>query len=312
MTGRSKDNGSPVAFSVLIALVSTEDRERVFETLQSLHQQRGDNSYEVVVADRRNDAVSARIAESYPEVRLIACASDTSIPELRAVALDQAVGTYVAVIEDHCIPSPNWLSALDAAFREAPENTAAVGGCVENGVQDTGFDQATFLCEYSALLAPVSEGETASLPGMNVAYRRSVLAGLDRDLLTKGFWETTIHPALIHRGMKLYSSNRIVIRHSKKFSRRLFASQRFLYSRYFAGIRFERHQYMARTAACVLSVLLPIVLLYRICRNVWSKGGHRVELALALPSLVFFVTIWGLGEMVGYIFGSGSALSRIE
>lgn len=307
-----KEGTTPITFSILIGLVSSEDESRIFEVLQSLRAQQGNIGYEVVIGDRRGSAISRTIADSFPEVRLVECAPDTSLPELRTIAFDQSTGTYVAVIEDHCIPSSNWLDALYNAFQEAPKFTAAVGGCVENGVTDSGFDWATFLCEYSALLAPVTEGDTKNLPGMNVAYLRSALADIDRSLMNKGFWETTLHPEILRKGMKLHSSNRIIIRHSKKFSFRLFASQRFLYSRYFAGIRFERHQYMARIIACVLSTLLPLLLICRIFNNVWSKGRHRTDFALALPSLVIFVMIWGLGEMAGYVFGTGSALSRIE
>lgn len=309
---RPQQGAVPFTFSILIGLVSSEDRDRILETLESLHNQQGTHSYEVILADRRNDAISRTIAERYPEVHLVACAPDTSLPDLRAIALDEAVGEFVVVTEDHCVPAADWLEAFYTAFQEAPDGTVAVGGCVENGVHDTALDWATFLCEYSASLAPVPEGPATALPGMNVAYRRSVLVELDRTLLTKGFWETTVHPEVLRRGLKLYSTNKIVIYHCKKFSFGLFARQRFIYSRYFAGLRFERHQYGWRACAFVLSTLLPPVLLYRISRQVWAKGRLRGELASALPSLFVFVIIWSLGEMAGYMTGQGNALSRIE
>ncbi len=309
---RPKQGAVPFTFSILIGLVSSEDRDRILETLESLHNQQGTHSYEVILADRRNDGISRTIAERYPEVHLVACAPDTSLPDLRAIALDQAVGEFVVVTEDHCVPAPDWLEAFYTAFQEAPDGTVAVGGCVENGVHDTALDWATFLCEYSASLAPVPEGPAMALPGMNVAYRRSVLVELDRTLLTKGFWETTVHPEVLRRGLKLYSTNKIVIYHCKKFSFGLFARQRFLYSRYFAGLRFERGQYGWRACAFALSTVLPLVLLYRISRQVWAKGRLRGELASALPSLFVFVVIWSLGEMAGYMTGQGNALSRIE
>lgn len=311
-TTQPEPDTPPVTFSVLIGLVSTEDRDRILETLDSLRRQEGDHACEVILADRRDDAVSEIIKERYPEARLIACPAGMSLTELRTAAFDQAAGEFVIVTEDHCVPSANWLAAMHAAFRDAPEGTAAVGGCVENGVDDTGLDWATFLCEYSAALAPVPEGPTGQLPGMNVAYRRSALAALDRSLLTKGFWETTVHPELLRKGLKLYSSNKIVLYHCKKFSFGLFARQRFIYSRYFAGLRFRRGQVAWRLAACALSAALPAILLWRICRQVWAKGRLRAELASALPSLLVFVVIWSLGEMAGYLAGQGDALSRIE
>lgn len=308
----AQPNQAGVTFSIVIGLVSTEDRERILETLDALRKQRGGHSYEAVLADRRNDEISEVIRRDYPEVHLIDCPPKTSLSELRTIALERAVGEIVAVTEDHCVPAEDWLDAIAIAFREAPEGTAAVGGCVENGVTDRALDWATFLCEYGTYLTPVPEGRVQALPGMNVAYRRAVLTELERTRLTRGFWETTVHPELLRKGLILYSTNRIVMYHSKRFSFGLFAHQRFLYSKYFAGIRFGREQYFWRTAASVLSLLLPAVLLYRIAKQVWTKGRFKTQLISSLPTLAVFVVIWSLGEMVGYVAGAGDALSRIE
>ncbi|MFZ5610035.1 MAG: glycosyltransferase [Pseudomonadota bacterium] len=306
-----KDGGAPL-FSMIIGLVSTEDGERILETLDALRQQHGQRTYEVILADRRNDAVSERIAQAYPEARLIGCAAQTSLPVLRTLALDQARGTYVVVTEDHCVPAPDWLEALDEAFRGAPEDVVAVGGCVENGVTERGLDWATFLCEYAGALAPVAEGRTHALPGMNVAYRRAALAAFDRALLTKGFWETTLHPEMLRRGLRFHSTNKIVMNHCKRFSFKLFAVQRFLYSRYYAGIRFAPRQYPWRAIACLLSVLLPFVLFYRIAGHLRQKRRHYRAWLSALPTLIPFLIIWSIGEMAGYLLGPGDALARIE
>ncbi len=299
-------------FSILIGLVSTEDRDRILETLEVLRSQDSSPSYEVILVDRRQDAVSDRIRAAYPEVRLIPCAAGTSLPEMRTMALDQARGEYVVVTEDHCVPTQDWLARIQDAFRAAAPGTAAVGGCVENGVCDTALDWATFLCEYSGLIAPVPEGPARSLPGMNVAYRRSVLQELDRALLTGGFWETTVHPVLVGSGRPLHSANAIRILHKKRFSFRLFAGQRFLYSRYYAGLRFGRGQLARRWVACALTLVLPPLLLVRMVRGVLAKCRLRSELAFALPYLTVFVVIWAAGEMIGYVLGPGDALSRIE
>ncbi len=299
-------------FSILIGLVSTEDSDRIFEVLQSLRNHNGLHRYEVIIGDRRNNTISRRLDESFPEVKRISCPADTSLPELRTLALDSASGTYIVVIEDHNVPSENWLVSMLQAFAESPEGTVAVGGCVENGVYDTSLDWATFLCEYSYFLEPVDEGETNALPGMNVAYHHSAFKNIDRDILTAGFWETTVHPILLGNGAKFYSSNKIKLYHSKKFSFRLFAQQRFIYSRYYAGLRFKRVQRLKRFAACAMTLLLPILLLYRSTLQIREKNRLKREFKLAIPYLFVFYTIWACGEMVGYMFGKGDALIEIE
>ena len=302
----------PLTFSVLIGLVSTEDGSRILETLQALRGQEGAHAYEVIIGDRRNDEISRNIEKNFPEVRLIPCPAHASLPELRTAALDRARGQYVIVTEDHCVPSGNWLDCMAQAFRTAPPGTAAVGGCVENGVHDTALDWATFFCEYSYFLAPVTEGTCAVLPGMNVAYDRAIFQHLDRSLLTSGFWETTVHPVLLRAGKTLFSTNSIKLFHCKKFSFGLFARQRFIYSRYYAGLRYGRGQSARRAVAFLATPILPVLLFYRMFRQISAKNRLRSELMAAFPMLAVFVLIWAWGEMAGYVLGAGNAMARIE
>jgi len=299
-------------FSILIGLVSTEDCDRILQTLDSLRKQQGSHRYEVIIADRRNDDISKRLDADYPEVKHIACPASCSLPELRTLALGAAAGDYIIVTEDHCVPSRDWLYSIARAFGEAPEGTVAVGGCVENGVVDTAMDWATFLCEYSYFLDPVVEGVTTVLAGMNVAYRRSVFDGIDRKLLTSGFWETTVHPMLTGNGDKLYSTNKIKLYHCKKFSLALFVRQRFIYSRYYAGLRYPRSHWMKRMVASLATLALPVVLFYRSRKQVKAKHRLDAEFTSATPYLILFYLVWAFGEITGYIFGCGDALARIE
>ena len=299
-------------FSIIIGLVSTQDRGRIFETLESLRNQQGSYHYEVIIADRRLDDVSSQIDARYPEVQRITCPPEMSLPALRTIALEQASGTYIVVTEDHCVPANDWLNSFAEAFKNAPAGTVAAGGCVENGVTDTALDWATFLCEYSFFIEPVSEGNTTVLPGMNIAYRQSVFEGVDADLLNRGFWETTLHPTLIEKGFKLYSSNKIRVYHCKKIGFGQFVRQRYVYSRYYAGLRFSRRQRMKRLLACITTILLPPVLVFRSLKQLKSKNRLRNEFRSSLPILIVFYLVWAYGEMVGYMLGSGNALARIE
>lgn len=299
-------SAAPPRVSVLIGLVSTEDGDRILETLAALKGEA--EPCEVVLADRRQDEVSRRIAERYPDVRMVPCAKETTLPEMRALALDASSGDIVAVTEDHCVPGERWVAEILSAFEST--GAVAVGGNVDNGVCDTGFDWATFLCEYSFFYPPVQEGETDVLPGMNVAYRRDALLAVPRERLTMGFWETTAHPLLRQRG-RFVSRNTIRMHHCKKFSLGLFLRQRYVYSRYYAGIRFDSKDIGRRIVAALLSLALPPLLLWRMLTAASGKG-LRGEFVRALPALTLFVIVWAWGEMVGYAAGPGRALAEIE
>jgi hypothetical protein len=307
----SHDAAQVPPISVVIGLVSTEDRDRILETLGSLHDRQGDKTCEVILADRRHDEISAEIARLYPQVRIIACAPTTTLPEMRTIAFDASRADIVAVTEDHCVPSEGWLGQILDGFAGTGDEVAAVAGAVENGVTDTGFDWATFLCEYSFFSPPVVEGPTDVLPGMNVAYRRAALLSMPRQKLIEGFWETTVHPVLLAQGKTLLSHNAMKMFHCKRFSQKLFFAQRFIYSRYYAGLRFGPGAWPKRILAAGASVILPPLLFLRMSTAAKRKNLGK-EFNQAAPALAALAVVWAVGEMWGYIFGAGDALAQIE
>ncbi len=298
-------------FSVLIGRVSTEDGERILETLDSLRRQDPSIPRETLVVDRLQDAVSATIRQRFPEVQLMACRREASLPEMRAQALEAARGKYVLVTEDHCVPPLSWLGDFKSMIDENPD-ACVIAGCVENGVHERMLDWATFLCEYAAFAPPIAEGTGNSLAGMNVMYERRALAECPAELLTKGFWETTIHPRLSSQGKTLLTTNRVRISHCKRFSFRLFAVQRYAYSRYFAGIRFPRDKVLVRWMAALATPLLPVLLTVRLVRAAQRKATIARPTVRAIPYLFLFFVIWAAGETVGYLRGPGESLRAIE
>jgi hypothetical protein len=297
--------------AVILGRVSTEDSDRVIETIESLDPAISGERCEIVIADRLQDELTAQIRRDYPHVRLIDCPPEMSLPEMRALALDASTAPLVAVTEDHCVPTPGWAKTIVSAFDSAGPDVVGVGGSVVNGVTDRSLDWATYLCEYTAFSAPVIEGASPDVPGMNVAYRRSLLETLPRELLTSGFWETTVHPVLRERGGHFLSFNKLAMQHKKRFSWRLFASQRFIYSRYYAGRRFGGAGLPKRAAASLASLALPPLLLLRAVSAARRKGLGR-EMLRAAPHLLVFYCIWAVGESVGALRGPGKALAMIE
>jgi len=299
------------SIAVVLGRVSTEDTDRVIETIQALDPAVSGETCEIVIADRLQDELTGRIRRDYPHVRIIDCPAGMTLTEMRTLAFEASNAPIVAVTEDHCVPAPGWAATLKKAFDEGGPELVAVGGSVVNGVTDSGLDWATYLCEYSFFSPPVAQGQSDILPGMNVAYRRNALEAVPRGLLVSGFWETTVHPLLLRNGGRFLSLNELVMFHKKRFSWGLFASQRFIYSRYFAGLRFGDAALPKRAAASLASLALPPVLLMRAVKAARSKGLGK-EMLRASPYLLALYCVWAVGESVGALKGPGNALAMIE
>lgn len=262
---------------------------------------------EVIVADSTDEATRARVREAWPAVRLLSFDAPTTIPELRAAGIAAGTAPYVALIEDHCVVRPGWAERI---VRHHQGGHAVVGGPIHNAVDDRIRDWAAFFCEYSAYLEPGPAGPAPGLPGMNVSYDRTAVAAI-ADLLAEGRWETWLHARLLERHFELWADPALVIDHAKDFDLREFLSQRYHYSRSYAGMR--NGELGWKRALYVLSApLLPPLLYARIAGNVLRAGGRARTLFAATPLVLLYLAVWTYGEVVGYTLGGGRSLLEVR
>ena len=222
---------------------------------------------EVVVADWTDEATRAEVAERWPSVKLLSFDEPMAIPELRAAGVFAAAAPLVALIEDHCLVSPTWAERLASAHASGH---GVVGGPIRNVATERIRDWAAFFCEYSAVMEPMPRGPAAGLPGMNVSYDREALAAID-DLLRDGRWENWLHPRLQLRGFELWCEPDAVVEHDKDFDLGEFLSQRYHYSRSYAGMR--NPELGRRRPLYALATPLLVPLLYYRMGATCSRGA---------------------------------------
>jgi hypothetical protein len=262
---------------------------------------------EVVVADWTDEATRAAVRERWPSVKLLSFDEPMAIPELRAAGVFAATAPVVALIEDHCIVVPSWGERLAAGHGAGH---GVVGGPIRNVATERVRDWAAFFCEYSAVMEPLPAGPVQGLPGMNVSYSRGALEAID-DLLRDGRWENWLHPRLVERGFELWCEPDAVVEHDKDFDLGEFVSQRYHYSRSFAGMRVP--ELGARRFLYALGTPLLVPLLYwRMVQNVFSRGRERRRFLLATPLVLLYVSVWAFGEAIGYLLGGGRSLLKVR
>lgn len=263
---------------------------------------------ETLVVDRLGDELRATIRERFPAVRIVAVPAGTTIPEMRHRAFAEARSSAVAVIEDHVIVPPDWGRRLLDGLAAGHD---VVGGPIANAADQRLLDWSTFLCEYSACLPPLPEGPADWLPGNNIVYRRSLLERF-RDVTAEGKWENRLHDAMRAEGVVLYCDADLIVGHKKHFGYFEYLSQRWLYSRSYAGARVAGAPLGRRLVTGLAAFALPPLLLLRTLRANARKGVPARLLVTTLPLIATYLVAWGLGEVAGYWFGAGNALSRVR
>jgi hypothetical protein len=261
---------------------------------------------EVIVVEAVGEAVRRRLRGRRPAVVLIESPRQP-IPRLRYQGVCRARGKFVAILEDHGCVAADWAATVLQAH-QGP--WGAVGGVVENG-QNGLINWAVYFCEYTPYMQPVVEGVAVDLPGNNIAYKRPHLLR-HAEVLEQGQWESWINDRLRADGIPVASTNAMVVHHIKPFRLGYFLVQRFHFARSFAGMRRVDQSPARRLVYGAGSLALPALLTARVAGTVLRKRRHLGRFLLALPLVVVFFTVGACGEMIGYLFGPGTSLEKVE
>ena len=137
---------------------------------------------------------------------------------------------------------------------------------------------------------------------------------LDANLgqLSAGYWEATLHHKLLSEGARFRSVPGLIVYHRGPFDYGYYLRQRYLFSRAFAGTRRGNLPAGQRAIYLLAAPAIPFVLLGRMAARVFAKKCHPGKFLLCLPLIVPAMTIYVVGEWMGYALGSGRALMEVE
>jgi hypothetical protein len=295
--------------SVVIAIIAG-GRDTMSSCLETLAGGRSGRNIEFIVPyDARLDGVT-ELSQQYPWVDFVDARSEVNVDAfgsssrehhdiLRAIGLRRARGRIIALLEDHGTPSPQWLASVLAAHEEPFE---AIGGAVENGV-DKLLNWAVYFCDFSRYQNPVGDGQSEFLSDSNVSYKREALQGV-KNLWFQAFHETSVNWELRRKGMQLKLNPEMIVYQTRRGLRLLPALyERYVWGRSFAGTRASEITLMRRALYAVLSLVLPLILSFRVVARTIPKRRHIDRLLLALPLVFLLECVWSVGELIGYVTG---------
>lgn len=291
-----------------IIIASVNGRELLERAMRALDGELERESIEVIVVERGDAPDRHWIHDREPGAKLVFVDRRTTIPAMRFAGLAHATAPAIGFLEDHVEVEPGWTGAMLETLTE--HSAAAVGGAVENGKRGL-VSSAAFLSEYTRYMNPVAEGAWSDLPGNNIVYNRDHLLR-HANVLAENLWESWINEKLEAEGETLISTGKATVRHIKPFRFFEFAGQRFHYSRSFAGMRRLGQSPMQRLVYAAGSSALPALLIARLVRELAKKGRLSPGVFAALPLVLLFQAVGAIGESIGYLFGPGTSLEKVE
>ena len=297
------------AQSLSVVIASGAGGDFLFRCLDSLREQAAATDAEVIVVDRCGDETASRIQRDYSFVALEQAEPGhrPSVPELRMLGVNCASGDIIAIIEEHCVAPPNWIKSIKESFQDGD---AAIGGPILDSNFDRIRDWVVYFSEYHNYLPPWSDGERYTLNGANIAYDRKKLLR-HQEILSMGYWEVVLHPKLANDDL-FRSVPHMGVYHTGPFNYWYYLGQRYLLSRVWGGTQRDKVSFVKRLIYLIGAPIFPPLLLARITHRVLNNKKLIGKFILSFPLLVPVTMAYVWGEWLGYAFGVGDALERVE
>ena len=293
---------------VSVIVASVVGAPFIDDCIASLYAQEQAPEFEVIVVECNGPATQKRLMEKFPTIRMLAQETRKTIPELRRIGVQNAKGKIVAILEEHCTAVPAWIKTIASSF---DGEVAAIGGSVLDENYQRLRDWVTYFVEYNAYMPPVPSGQVYDLPGNNVAFRRDLLLK-HLEQLREGYWEAFLYSRLAQEKAVLKSVPEMAVYHRGPFDYGYYLGQRYLFSRAYAGARRNVMPASRKIVYALLSPALPALLLARISARVWQKKHRIGKYIQTLPLIAPATVVYIFGELMGYVFGPGDALMKVE
>jgi hypothetical protein len=227
--------------------------------------------------------------------------------DLRTAGYAAARAPVLAITEDHCAPSSDWLAELVAAHGREPM-AACIYGLVLNGSRESVVDWALYSVGYLAW-APPAPAERGTPGHANLSFKAWTFEALPpRDDQRLEFRYVA---ALRDAGYRVVASSRPTVTHYQHAGIRATTALLFHNGRAIAGLRRDR-----MAGLDLVRTVAPLWIAgYRTLRTLAlarTKPGIEAHVWRSAPMIAALHLAHASGEVVGYLGGPGRSGTRLH
>jgi len=283
-----------------IVLPAMRGYNTVLAALDSWGNQTRRDEIEILILCPDGPSPSSAHPEALPAGQVIVHVGGADLHEARAIGIQQALGEYIMLAEDHCLPDPDWTQAVLARLEEGWD---AVGPALRPGNRTSCWTEGSFLIGYGEWMAPSVGGPSSVLCGWNGTIRARVLRQLESDLadalLVGGFLVRDLQ----RQGNRFYLEDRARMRHFDPPGWAYEVSLLFLVGLGFGAVRTRRWPLPAQLLYPLAAPAVAFLHWKRAFVN-YRRAGSRVGLRpTACIAALALAGAWGLGEAMGALLG---------
>jgi hypothetical protein len=280
-----------------VIAISCDCLRTLRQVLASLSQQTVAPRLQVVIVSPSLDdrETIEDLLRGFADVRLLASPSDAYAGEQHAMGVREATAPFVAFVEDHATPAPDWAEQVVRAFKRS--DYAGIGVAMHNANPRTALSWGNLMIGYLNWVAPVAAGEANFIPVSNATYRRDLLLPFGDELPAKLERGGDLQQSLRRQGYRFYIEPAARVYH-RNFSRlgstlRL----RMQIGRLHAGERAAGKSLPGRLALALLAPVHPAMRLAKIVKRLIARQYPL------RPRMVFGVAVGLTGDAIGHVVG---------
>lgn len=301
----------PVLSVVLVTAGSFANLRR---TVRHLRAQTVQRQLELVIVAASEAAVADREpheTDGFARVVVVPAGPIENVDKAAAPGILQATSPVVAIIEDHAFPEPAWAEALIEAHRNPH---AGVGPAVLNANPSSLLSWTNMLIAYGRWGEKATPGEIDDIARHNSSFKREVLAAYGSRLEQLLGREGGLLKDLRASGHKFYLEPAARIAHVNPSRLASTMDLRFNAGRLYGATRAVRNRWSLpkRVTYAAAGPLIPLLRFYRLRKELFGAGQRRELVPRVFPALLFGLTMDGLGQMAGYLFGTGRSLDKLS
>ncbi|MFC1658839.1 glycosyltransferase [Candidatus Omnitrophota bacterium] len=292
-------NNSSESPDLSIIIASRNSSRTIKSCLESLANQEGKNSLEIIVVDSSTDSTARLIAENFPQVKLYTFQERMFAGDARNFGILKAKAEIIAFLDADCVAALDWTEQILKAH-QLPE--PAIGGAVAVANPESYVGWASYFCEFSRWMPQTKAQRMDDICGASMTYKREVFK--EYGFFLKGTYcsDTELHWRLKKGGKRLLFTPSVLVFHTNIENAGGFLKHEFLHGKYFALVR-SRYQGFSLSRRLLYVILAPVIALKILLDRMLLNISNRVYFAhflKSLPLLTLGLICWSLGEAAGY------------
>ena len=283
---------------ISVIIPSYKSENYILHCLESLHRQKTNASFEIIIVDSSPEDIKSYINSAFPNVKVLHLENQTFPGVARNIGVGESNGRILAFLDADCVADEGWIEKV-AFHHKGP--VQAIVGSVVNGRPLSILSQAEYFLEFREFSPFTKQRESEILVTANFSIRKELFQSLGGFSDHRAGEDTIFARVMREKGKRIFFYPGIIVFHMKYVTLGSFINNQLLLGTFSAIARKQRPELPG--AFLTKPYFVPLLPIVRVARTFGFiakysiKGFIKCFLILLAVFPVFFLgaCVWAVG-----------------